>query len=209
MSFESAPSRGSSVGIMSDRASRRLSIAAIALASLCLTSIPALAQSGVQSEAATVNVNAFKNASLTLSVTGGTNQTLAAIVDDAVNEFPTPVTFVTSWDVHPSTASFQVVASFSSAELALAVDDASEAIPSTLIEGSVATGVPTAFTPFTQSVTGGVAGAGLLLVQQTLTAATRRGTRTDDLALRLNLAGADPVTVGEYTGVITLRAITQ
>lgn len=176
---------------------------------LATVSLPAAAQAGLQSGPANVTVNVNKHASLTLTVTSGATQTLANVSDGTVNPFPAPVTFVTTWDVHPQTAGFQVVASFASASSALVNEDGTEAIPSSLIEGSVPGGVPVGFTPFTQSVTGGAANAGLVLVNQAITPPTRRGSRTDELSLRLNLTGAEPLTVGEYSGVLTLRAITQ
>ncbi len=206
---QSANRRETESWLVGDRTARRAMTIAAVMVMTCLTSLPALAQAGIQSGPAAVNVNAAKNASLTLTINSGATQTLAAITDNAVNEFPAPVTFTTTWDVHPQTSGFQVVASFASAANALSHAETSDAISSSQIEGRVSTGVPVAFTPFNADVAGGTPGAGLVLVQQALTPPTRRGTRTDDLMLRLNLVGADPLAVGSYSGVLTLRAITQ
>ncbi|HLV26854.1 MAG TPA: hypothetical protein VKZ41_11095 [Gemmatimonadales bacterium] len=209
MHHQSAQFRETAIRLVAGRFQRMAMTVAVAALAVSLTSLPVLAQAGIQSGPAAVNVNAAKNASLTLTVISGATQSLASITDNAVNEFPTPVSFTTTWDVHPQTDGFIVVASFASAANALAHSETADAIASSFIEGSVPTGQPVTFTPFTADVTGGTPGAGLLLVQQSLTPPTRRGSRTDNLSLRLNLVGADPVAVGEYSGVLTLRAITQ
>jgi hypothetical protein len=78
-------------------------------------------------------------------------------------------------------------------------------IPSSAVLGQVTTGMPTAFTPFTQTTPFNGATTGLQLYDETDTL-NFGTTRTDVLNLEINLAGVS-IPAGSYTGTITLQAV--
>jgi hypothetical protein len=168
----------------------------------------ARAQAGLQSNIATVTINATKVASLTVAVNSGGTQTLATLTDNAINTFATPVNITTSWDINPSAASVVLVGYFSTPAQALA--NGTDYIASSLIQGRVSTGSPTTFTAFTQNAVGGVGSAGgtLQLFSQPITGANKKSNRTDNLDLRIDLTG-QTATAGTYAGTLNLRAVTQ
>lgn len=170
----------------------------------------ASAQSGLLSNTATVTINATKQASLTVTINSGGIQTLAALTDNAVNNFATPVNITTAWDINPSAAAVVLAGYFTTPTQALA--NGSNFIVSSLIRGRM--GVAGAFNPFTGGVvnggssTVGVAGGTLQLFSQAITGANRNSSRTDDLYLQIDLTGQTTVP-GLYAGTLSLRAITQ
>ena len=86
-------------------------------------------------------------------------------------------------------------------------------IPSSRILGRVTTGVPTTFTPFTQSAIAGAGTAGgslnLVLIGIGITGTNKQGSRTDNLELQLDLVGFPDLPVGNYTGTMNIRAVAQ
>ena len=105
-----------------------------------------------------ITLGAAKVNSLTVSVTSGAVQTIAAVQDNTVNAFPTPVAITTQWDVQPGqTSSINLVAYFTTP--AKAMSGVTVQIPSSRILGRMATGLPTTFTAFTQSAVAGAQSA--------------------------------------------------
>lgn len=170
----------------------------------------AQAQSGLLSNAATVSINATKQAALTIAINSGATQTMAALADNAVNTFATPVNITTTWDVNPSASAVVLVGYFGNPSQALA--NGTDYIASSLVQGRL--GTSGVFNPFSgAAVTGGassvgVAGGTLSLFSQAITGANKKSSRTDDLYLQIDLTGQS-ATVGTYAGTLNLRAITQ
>jgi hypothetical protein len=159
-----------------------------------------------------ITLGAARVNSLSVSVTSGSVQSIAAVQDNAVNAFPTPVTITTQWDVQPGqTNSINVVAYFTTP--AQAMTGGSVQIPSSRIRGRVSTGLPTTFTPFTQNAIAGAGSAGgslnLFLIGIGITGTNKQGTRTDNLELQLDLTGFPDLPVGNYAGTMNIRAVAQ
>ena len=190
----------------------RLRTLPVAVASLVIFAASASAQAGLMSNVATVSLSAVKATSLTVAVNSGATQSIAAITDNATNNFSSAVNITTSWDINPSAASVSLVGYFSSATAALT--NGSFNIPTSSVKGRVTTasvpGAPAAFTAFTQSAVGGVgtAGGSLTLFTEIITGVNNKSTRTIDLELQLDLTG-QTTTPGTYTGTLNLRAVTQ
>ncbi len=149
--------------------------------------------------------------SLTVTVTAGAVQTIAAVADNAVNAFPTPVAVTTRWSVNPGQInSISLVAYFTAPSQAL-VGGAVQ-IPSSRVRGRMTTGLPTTFTAFTQAAVAaaGTAGGSLVLFSEDITGPNKGTlTRTDNLDLQLDLVGFPDLPVGTYTGTLNIRAVAQ
>jgi len=91
---------------------------------------------------------------------------------------------------------------------ASALANGAAVIPSANVEGGINGG---GWTAFTGPVVGGlgVAGGSLQLFSQAVAAANYLSTRTDNLNLRLNLAGFPATTAGLYTGTLNVQAVVQ
>ena len=139
-------------------------------------------------------------------------QSLGNVTDNVQNNFPSPVSITLTWDLHPSTATVQVVGYFTDPTAAMTSGPVS--IPASWLRGRVLTadaqGAPTAFTPFTQNAVGGIgtAGGSLTLFTQPILGYSKTGTRTVDLALQLDLTGRI-LSTGTYSGTLNIRAVTQ
>jgi hypothetical protein len=149
--------------------------------------------------------------SLSVTIAAGSVQSIPSLTDNAVNDFPTPVTIQTQWDVNPGQVnSISLVAYFTTPSQALAGGTAQ--IPSSRVLGRMTTGLPTTYTPFTQAALAGVgtAGGSLVLFSDNIIG-TNKGilTRTDNLALQLDLAGFPDLPVGTYSGTLNIRAVAQ
>lgn len=168
------------------------------------------AQVGTMAPARVVSLAATKSGQLTVTVTSGTVQTIAAVTDNAINAFPGPATIMTQWNVQPGqTNTVELVAYF--AVPAQALTGGTVQIPSSRIQGRVTTGLPVAFTPINQNGVGavGTPGGSLRLFSQGITGANKASSRTDNLELRLDLIGFPALPPGSYSGTLNIRAITQ
>jgi hypothetical protein len=157
-----------------------------------------------------ISLAAAAPSNLSVLVTSGAVQNIAAVVDNAVNSFPSPVVIQTTWSVNPGqTNTVNLVAYFSIPAQAL-VGGITQ-IPSSRVEGRMATGIPTAFTAISQNAFGGVGTAGgcLRLFAVNISGGNKNASRTDNLDLQLNLVGFPTLPAGAYAGVLTLRAVTQ
>jgi len=150
--------------------------------------------------------------SIAVSVNAGAIQALGSVVDNVANTFPSPVSITLTWDLHPSTASVQVIGYFSNPQAAMTSGPAS--IPSSWLNGRVLTvgtpGAPTTFTAFAQNGVGGIGmtGGSLTLAIQPVLGYSKSGTLTFDLELQLDLTGRQ-LAAGAYSGVLNIRAVTQ
>jgi len=158
-----------------------------------------------------ISLAAARVNTLTVSIVSGSVQSIAAVTDNAVNPFPTPVVISTQWDVNPGqTNSISLVAYFTTPSQAL-VGGAVQ-IPSSRVLGRMSTGLPTTFTPFTQAAVAGAGSAGgsLTLFSENISGPNKGAlTRTDNLDLQLNLVGFPDLPVGTYTGTLNIRAVAQ
>jgi hypothetical protein len=173
------------------------------IALLLAGSSSAVAQAGLTSNVATVALTATKNATLTVSPNAST-ATLASITDNSnANNF-TPVSLTTAWNLTAG-SSVRLVGWFAAPAQALV--NGTDLIPSSKVEGRVGA---TPFAPFSSAAVGGVgvAAGSLQLFSQAVAAGSFFGSRTDQLDLRLNLAGTTTM-AGDYTGTLNLQAIVQ
>jgi hypothetical protein len=181
--------------------SKKVFIGATAL--LLAVSSGAQAQVGLTSNVATVALTATKNATLTVTPNAAT-ATLASITDNSnANNF-TPVSLTTAWNLNAG-SSVRLIGWFGTPAQALV--NGTDFIPSSKVEGRVGA---TAYAPFSGAAVGtvGVAGGSLQLFSQAVAAGSFFGTRTDQLDLRLNLAGTTTM-AGDYTGTLNVQAIVQ
>jgi hypothetical protein len=142
----------------------------------------------------------------TLTVSATPAAVSFALVHGGVAAGSSGVTITTTWNVIGIGATLDLYGYFTSSTAAL-TDGRSPAdlIPSSAVLGQVTTGVPTTYTPFTQTAPFGAAGAGLELVNESF-GFTAGGNRTDVLNLEINLSGVPKLPAGTYTGTLTLQA---
>lgn len=163
------------------------------------------ANAQLTSSVASVQLNATLQESLTVSATPA-NVTFN-LVPGGTALGNAPVAITTSWVLKGSRSSVTLSGYFSSATAALSDGAATPTdIPSSDVLGQVTTGLPTAFTSFTQSAPVGTAGAGLELFNQAISASNRATSRTDNLNLQINLTGLPQLPAGSYTGTLNLQA---
>jgi hypothetical protein len=179
-------------------------------ATLALGAGAVAAQSGTASPARVVTLSALRVGQLTVSLPAGTSRSIPAVSDNAVNTFTGTTTIVTQWNLNPGqTNTVNLIAYFSNPTIAMS--GGAVQIPSSRILGRVTTGLPVAFTAFTQNGIGavGTAGGSLRLFAVNITGTNKNSTRTDNLDLQLNLVGFPTLPPGTYSGTLNIRAITQ
>ena len=165
---------------------------------------------GLLAQSQVITLAAAAPSTLTVTLQSGAVQTIAAVTDNAINNFPAPVVIQTAWNVNPGqTNTVNLVAYFSIP--AQAMTGGVVQIPSSRIQGRMATGLPAAFTAITQNAIGGVGSAGgsLALFSVAIGGGNKNASRTDNLDLRLNLVGFPTLPAGAYAGVLNIRAVTQ
>jgi hypothetical protein len=180
----------------------------LSLASLVVAAERGQAQVGAVGNPRILSLSAVKPGTLTVGVLSGMVQNLPTVADNALNNWPTPVVIVTQWNVNPGqTNTVNLMAYFTTPAQALV---GSVSIPSSRVRGQMATGLPVAFTAFTQSAVGGIGTAGgtLRLFSQSITGINKNSSRTDNLNLQLDLTGT-ALAPGTYTGTLNIRAVTQ
>lgn len=181
----------------------------LAAAALGVAAAPLQAQVGAAGPARVLTLAAVKDGTLTVGVLSGMVQNLANVQDNALSTWPTPVVIRTQWNVNPGlTNTVNLMAYFTTP--AQAMVGGTTQIPSSRIRGRVTTGLPVAFTAFTQNAVGGIgtAGGSLRLFSLNITGANRNSSRTDNLDLQLDLTGTT-LPSGTYTGTLNIRAVTQ
>jgi hypothetical protein len=177
---------------------------------LVLGSGTAAAQAGTVSPARLVTLSATKPGRLTVSLTAGLSRSIPSVTDNAVNTFTGTTTIVTQWDVNPGqTNTVNLIAYFTTP--AQAMTGGAVQIPSSRLLGRMTTGLPVAFTPFTQNGIGavGTAGGSLRLFSTPISGINKTASRTDNLDLQLDLVGFPVLPPGTYSGTLNIRAITQ
>jgi len=159
----------------------------------------------LNSNTATVTLNATLNESLTVAATpSNVNFTL---LSGGTATGSAPVAMTTSWILKNSRTTVTLVGYFASATAALS-DGATTPtnIPTSEVLGQVTTGAPTSFTAFTQTAALGPAGAGLTLFTQAISNTNRASSRNDNLNLEINLTSQPQLPAGSYTGTLNLQA---
>ncbi len=158
----------------------------------------------LNSNSATVTLNATLSETITVAATPSTvNFTLVA---GGTATGSAPVAVTTTWVLASGRANVVLDAYFASSTAALSGGTPTVNIPSSEVSGQVTTGTPTSFTAFTQTAALGTAGAGLTLFTQALTSSNRASTRTDNLNLEINLASQAQLPAATYTGTVTIQA---
>jgi hypothetical protein len=167
--------------------------------------LPNTASAQVNSNAATVTLNATLGESIVISATPGTvNFTL---VDGGTAAGSAPVAITTTWLVNSTRANVALYAWFGSPAAAMTDGLATpNNIPSSEFFGQCTTGLPTIYTAFTQSNTLGVSGGGLKIFTVALSSSNRSSSRTDNLNLEINLTAQPQLPAGSYTGTLNLQA---
>lgn len=183
---------------------RKARFAALLAALAAFTAASASAQ--VSSSLQSINLNAVKGQSLTLSAPSPGTQSLN-IVDNAMNQYTTPFAVTVAWNVDNSTTTtVKLVGYFATPEQALA--NGSSYIASSKIETSVDAG--TTWVPATAAAVGGVGttGGSVLLYTSPVTQGSNKlGSHAATFLVRINLVGAANTTSGTYSGTLNLIAI--
>lgn len=183
---------------------------------LCLAALGLSAARGAGAQAAglapahVVSLAFAPSNVLGVTVTSGGTQSIASLVDNATNLFPSPVVLQTNWNLNPGqTAEVDLVAYFAVPSSALS--GGATLIPSSRVLGRMTTGLPTTYTAVSGSPVAGVgtAGGSLHLFRQAISGANKLATRTDNLDLSLNLVGFPTLANGTYSGTLTIQAVTQ
>jgi hypothetical protein len=177
---------------------------------LTLSVLHTLGAQELSAQTRIISLAAANPGQLVVSIQSGAVQTIAGVADNAVNAFPAPIVINTDWNVKQNeTNTVNLVAYFTLP--AQAMVGGGTQIPSSRVQGRMTSGIPTAFTAFTQNGLGGVgtAGGSLRLFSLNITNANKKDTRTDNLDLRLDLVGFPTLPAGAYTGVLNIRAVTQ
>lgn len=170
---------------------------------LAALSIAAPAEAQLNSSEATVTLTAVLPESLTVTLLpNAVSFTLTS--GSATNAGSAPVSAVTSWTLAATRTNVSLYGYFSSATAALVHTLPSNTvdIPSSRVEVSVNGGANAAFD---QTVAFGAASAGRQLFSQALTALTATGSRTDTLALNINLSSY-ALPADSYAGTLRIRA---
>lgn len=130
------------------------------------------------------------------------------LVPSGVAPGSTAVQVTTAWDgsICLLICTVNVYAYFANANAALSGGSPIVNIPSSEVLGQVPTGIPTGFSPFTQSNPLGGAGGSLELFSQSVFLLTFGNTRTDALNLEINLAKQPTLPAGTYTGTLFIQA---
>jgi len=181
----------------------------VSAAAVLVAAERAEAQVGAVGNPRVITLSALRAGTLTVGVLSGMVQNLPNVQDNALNDWPTPVVIMTQWNVNPGqTNTVNLMAYFSTPAQAL-VGGAIQ-IPSSRVRARMTTGLPVAFTPFTQNAVGGIgtAGGSLRLFSQNITGINKNSSRTDNLDLQLDLVGTT-LLPGTYTGTLNIRAVTQ
>jgi len=159
---------------------------------------PANSEAQLNSNIASVNLNAVLTTSLTLTASPGlVNFTL---VPGGVANGSAAVSVTTAWTLRPSVGAITAWAYFSTAPAAL-TDGAGDNIPSSSVSGSPNGGAFASFTatsPF-------AAGSSLQLYTLRILGNNRNGTRSDTLNLRIDTTGLT-LPSGTYTGTLHIQA---
>lgn len=174
------------------------------LAFACSVALPNSGSAQAISNIGNINLNAQLPQSVTVTVTGGSTVNFA-MTDGAASPGDVPAVIQTSWNVNPGLVGAVDLYGYFNTPAQALTDGAGNDIPSSWVEGRMATGTPTSYTAFTQTNPVGPAGGSLDLFTTAITGLNKLGNRTDNLDLQINLTGQS-LPAGSYTGVLRLQA---
>ncbi len=185
------------------------------IASLKIYTITALAfllaSAGLKAQVLTPPANVTLNARLaeTLTVTlTGVSLVNFTLVPGGVAPGDSSVAIQTSWVLRPNRGSVTLVGYFDTANALTDLGPPVANIDVANVFGRVATGTPTSFAAFTQTVPGiGTAGASLELFNETILGNNKTKTRTDNLDLQIDLTTVPQQPAGDYTGTLRIQAV--
>jgi hypothetical protein len=187
--------------------SRRLLVAALALAALALP--PRAVRAQVTALNQGIGLFAERSGQIRFTGLSGSGQTVT-LVDGAIAQYAQPISVGIGWALRPLQANYVYLVAFftSSAE---ALRSGTDLIPSAYMEGSVDGG--TTWQPFTATLnlptTQATAGNALQLYRSGWVPLFNwNGTRNVDLHLRVNLTGRS-VPIGEYSGTLFVQVLAQ
>jgi len=167
-----------------------------------LTATPAnaLVLSGISN----VTLQATAVSGLSVGITSGTSMNFT-LFNGALANGSTAAAITTTWSLNPGkTGTVRLYGYFTTP--AAALSGTTYNIASTYVEGRLLTGLPTTYTPFTQTNPVGPANGSLLLFSETITGVNKNKTRVDNLDLRINLTTSPVVPAGNYTGTLHIQA---
>ena len=184
------------------RTSGRL-IASIGFAWISILAIAAPARAQLNSTESTASLTAVLPESLTVTLVPNA-VTFTLTSGSASNVGSVAIAATTTWTLGATRTGVTLYGYFSSASAALVHTAASNIvdIPSAKVEVSVNGGANAAFD---QTVAFGAASAGRQLFTQAITVLNASGSRTDNLALNINLSGY-VLPADTYTGTLRIRA---
>jgi hypothetical protein len=176
----------------------------LALGALVLLNPAAGARGQIISGAPPLAPHAPAPSFLTVSVPSGGSMDFALISGAPANG-SNPAVIATSWSVNPGqVGTIGLYGYFTTPTAALVGPGYS--IAASYVEGRVPTGLPTVYTPFTESNPVGPAGGSLCFFSEVITGLNKDKSRTDNLDVRINLTTSPPVPLGTYTGTIRIQA---
>lgn len=175
----------------------------LALAVLALA-LPATSSAQIVSGIGNVNLNAVMPQSVTVTVTGGSTVNFA-LTDGVATNGDVPAVIETRWNLNPGLVGAVSLYGYFDTPAQALTDGVGNDVPSSWVEGQMATGTPTTYTAFTQTNPVGPAGGSLSLFSTVITGLNKVSTRTDNLDLRINLTG-QTLPASTYTGVLRLQA---
>lgn len=167
---------------------------------LMLMSVPG-AQAQVNSNTASVNLNAVMAETISVSAAPGTVN-FTPLSSNGVTNGDSSITVNTSWVLQPSRGTMNVYAYFVSAAAALTHStDVTFVIPTSRVEGQINAG---AFSAFTGNSPFG-AGSSLTVASVAIVGNNKNSSRSDSLTLRIDTTGA-ALPAGTYTGTLLIQA---
>jgi len=168
-----------------------------------LAILPMSAAAQVLSNVGAVNLSASLAQTLSISITSGSSVNFT-LTNGSASAGDVQAVIATTWNLNPGqTGAVSLYGYFDTP--AAAMLSGSDQLPSSLVEGRVTTGTPTTYTAFTQTNPVGAAGGSLALFTEAITGINKIKTRTDNLDLRVNLAG-QTLPAGSYSGVLKIQA---
>lgn len=126
------------------------------------------------------------------------------LVSNRVAVSNSPVNVTTTWSNSTLGSTLTLYGYFASPSAALTGNQSAVPIPSSAVSGQMTTGLPTTYTPFTQTGPFGAGASSLALFSQTI--AIAGASRTDALTLSIDLQGLPGLPADIYTGTLVIQA---
>src|SRR5512138_342678 len=155
-------------------------LAALAVSATLSTTASAQAISNIGN----VNLNAVLPQSVTVTVTSGSSVNFA-LAENAAANGDVPTVIQTRWNVNPGQVGAVTLYGYFDVPAQALTDGGGNNIPTSWVEGQMATGAPTTYTAFTQTNPVGPAGGSLGLFTSAITGLNKVSSRTDNLDLRI------------------------